>query len=67
MELQLQHQSFQYIYSRLISLRIDWSDLAVQETLESSPTPQIESSSLPCSAFFMVQLSHPLEAANFTI
>ena len=35
LELQLQHQSFQWIYG-LISFRIDWFDLlAVQETLKS--------------------------------
>ena len=32
--LELQHQSFQWIF-RLISLRIDWFDLAVQGTLKS--------------------------------
>ena len=33
-----------YEYSRLISFRIDWFDLlAVQGTLESSPTPQFKS------------------------
>ena len=31
---ELQHQSFQWIF-RLISLRIDWFDLAVQGTLKS--------------------------------
>ena len=35
LEFQLQHQSFQYIHSGLIFLRIDWSDLAVQGTLKS--------------------------------
>ena len=30
-------------YSGLISFRIDWFYLALQETLESSPTPQFES------------------------
>ena len=30
-------------YSGLISLRIDWFDLAVQGTLKSSPAPQFES------------------------
>jgi len=40
-------------YSRLISLRIDWFDLlAVQGTLFSTAI-------LQCSAFLMVQLSHP--------
>ena len=43
MELQLQHQSFQQIF-RLLSFRIDWFDLlAVQVTLNSSPTLQFES------------------------
>ena len=37
LELQLQHQSFQWIF-RLISFRIDWLDLlAVQGTLKSLP------------------------------
>ena len=48
-------------YSGLISFRMDWLDLlAVQGTLKSllqhhSSKPSI----LQCSAFFMVQLSHP--------
>ena len=48
-------------YSGLISFRMDWLDLlAVQGTLKSllqhhSPKPSV----LQCSAFFMVQLSHP--------
>ena len=47
-------------YSGLISFRIDWFDLAVQGTLKSlllhhSSKARI----LWCSAFFMVQLSHP--------
>ena len=48
-------------YSGLISFRIDWLDLlAVQRTLKS--LLQHHSSTSPvlrCSAFFMVQLSHP--------
>ena len=47
-------------YSGLISLRMDWFDLAVQETLRS--LLQLHSSKasiLQPSAFFMVQLSHP--------
>ena len=44
----------------LISFRMDWLDLlAVQGTQENSPTPQFKASILPCSGFFMVQLSHP--------
>ena len=48
-------------YSGLISFRMDWLDLlTIQGTLKSplqhhSP----KASSLRCSAFFMVQLSHP--------
>ena len=43
LELQLQHQSFQWIF-RLISFRMDRFDLlAVQGTLKSSPTPQLKS------------------------
>ena len=56
MELQLQHQSFQY--SGLISFRIDWSDLlAVQGTHKSFERHSSKGSVLWCSAFFMVQLS----------
>ena len=59
LELQLQHQSFQW-YSGLISFRIDWLDLlAVQGTLKSLLQHHCsEASILPCSAFFTVQLSH---------
>ena len=48
-------------YSGLISFRIDWLDfLAVQGTLKSLLQPYISKASvLWCSAFFMVQLSHP--------
>ena len=47
--------------SGLISFRIDWFDLlAVQGTLKSLLQHQAsEASVLQCSAFFMVQLSHP--------
>ena len=48
-------------YSGLISFRIDWFDLlAVQGTLESLlQHHSLKVSILWCSAFFMVQLSHP--------
>ena len=47
-------------YSGLISFRIDWLDpLAVQGTLKSLLQHHSSKASiLPCSAFFMVQLSH---------
>ena len=55
-------------YSGLISFMIDWFDLlAVQETQESSPTPQFKASVLRCSAFFTVQLSHPYMTTRKTI
>ena len=48
-------------YSGLISFRIDWLDLlAVQGTLKSLHQHHgSKASVLWCSAFFMVQLSHP--------
>ena len=48
-------------YSRLISFRMDWLDLfAVQGTLKSLFQHHSLKASIPwCSAFFMVQLSHP--------
>ena len=55
-----QHQSFQWIF-RMISFRIDWFDLlAVQGTLKILPQYHGSKASIfCCSAFFMVQLSHP--------
>ena len=56
-------------YPRLISFKIDWFDLlAVQGTLKSllqhrSSNPSI----LPCSAFFMVCLSHPYMTTGKTV
>ena len=56
-------------YSRLISFRMDWLDLlAVQGTLKNllqyhSPKAAI----LRCSAFFIVQLSHPYMTTGKTI
>ena len=48
-------------YSGLISLRMDWLDLlAVQGTLKSLLQHHSSKASiLRCSAFFIVQLSHP--------
>ena len=60
MEFQLQHQSFQYT-SGLISFRMDWLDLlAVQGTLKGLLHHYSSKASiLQCSAFFIVQLTHP--------
>ena len=56
-------------YSGLISLRIDWFDLlAVQGTLKSLlQNHSSKASVLWCSAFFMVQLSHPYITTGKTI
>ena len=60
LELQLQPQSFQWIF-RTDLLRIDWFDLfAVQGTLKSLLQHHSSKVSvLQCSAFFIVYLSHP--------
>ena len=43
-----------------VSFRIDWFDLlAVQVTLKSLQHHNSKASDLQCSAFLMVQLSHP--------
>ena len=56
-------------YSGLISFRIDWFDLlAIQGTLKSLfQHHNSKASILQCSAFFMVQLSHPHRTTGKTI
>ena len=56
-------------YSRLVSFRIDWFDLlTVQGTLKSLlQYHSSKASILWCSAFFMVQLSHPYMTTGKTI
>ena len=56
-------------YSGLISFKIDWFDLlAVRGTLKSLLQHySLKASILLCSAFFMVQLSHPYMATGKTI
>ena len=56
-------------YPGLISFRIDWFDLlAVQGTLKSLfQHHSSKASILQCSAFFMVQLSHPYMTTGRTI
>ena len=69
LELQLQHQSFQWI------LRVDllqdwlvWSPCYPRDSHESSPAPQLNKASVPrCSPFFMVLLSHPYLTTGNTI
>ena len=59
LELQLQYQSFQWIF-RVDFFRVDWFNLlVVQGTLKSLlQHHNLKASILQCSAFFMVQLSH---------
>ena len=68
LEFQLQHQSFQWTF-RLISFRMDWLDLlAVQGTLKSLlQHHSSKASMLQCSAFFIVQFSHPYMTTGKTI
>ena len=68
LEFQLQHQLFNE-YSWFISFRIDWFDfLTVQGTLKSLLQDHSSKASIPqCSAFFMVQLSHPYMTIGKTI
>ena len=56
-------------YSGLISFRMDWLDLlAVQGTLKSLLQQHSSKASiLRCSAFFIVQLSHPYMTTGKTI
>ena len=56
-------------YSGLISFRMDWLDLfAVQGTLKSLlQYHSSKASVLRCSAFFIVQLSHPYMTTGKTI
>ena len=68
LEFQLRHQSFQW------TLRIDLlydglvgSPCSPRDSQESSPHHSSKASILQCSAFFIVQLSHPYMTAGKTI
>jgi len=55
-------------YSGLISFRINWLDfLAVQRTLKSLQYHSSKASILQCSAFCIVQFSHPYMTSGKTI
>ena len=55
-------------YSGLIFLRIDWFDLAVQENPKSILQHHSSKASIfQCSAFFILQLSHPYMTTGKTI
>ena len=68
MELQLQHQSFQRIFrTDFLQDALVGSPCSPRDSQESSPTPQSKASVLQCSAFFIVQLSHPYMTTGKTI
>ena len=55
-------------YPQLISFRMDWLDLlAVQRTLKSLLQHHSSKASILCSAFFIIQLSHPYMTIGKTI
>ena len=54
-------------YSGLISIRIDWFDLAVQGSQESSPTPQFKSINSSVLSFLYSPTSHPKMTTGKTI
>ena len=56
-------------YSGLISFSIDWVDLLAVQGILKSFLQQHSSKApiIPCSAFFMVQLSHPQMTSGKTI
>ena len=68
LEFQLQHQSFQWIFrTDFLEDGLVGSHCSPRDSQESSPTPQFKSIILQCSAFFIVQLSHPYMTTGKTI
>ena len=67
LELQLQHQSFQWIQGWFPLGWLVGSPCCPKDSQESSPARQSESKVLRCSVFFMVQLSHPSITTGKTI
>ena len=60
LEFQLQHQSFQWIFrTDFLQRGLVGSPCSPRDSQESSPTPQFKSINSLCSAFFIVQISHP--------
>ena len=60
LELQLQHQSFQWIFrTDFLQDRLVGSPCSPRDSQESSPTPQFKSINALALSFFIVQLLHP--------
>ena len=68
LEFHLQHQSFQWtLRTDLLQNGLVGSPCSPRDSQESSPTPQFKASIVRCSAFFIVQLSHPYMTTGKTI
>ena len=68
LELQLQHQSFQWIFrADFLWDGLVGSPCSPRDSQESSPTLQLKASILGRSAFFIVQLSHPYMTSGKTV
>ena len=68
LEFQLQHQSFQWIFrTDFLSYGVVGSPWSPRVSQESSPNHSSKVSILQCSAFFIVQLSHPYMTTGKTI
>ena len=68
LEFQLQHHSFQRTpRASLLQNGLVGSPCSPRDSQESSPKAQFKTSILQCSAFFMVQLSHPYMTTGKTI
>ena len=68
LEFQLQHQSFQWTpRAVLLQNELVGSPCSPRDSQESSPTPQFKSINSWCSAFFIVQPSHPNMTTGKTI
>ena len=68
LEFHLQHQFFQWIFrTDFLSDGLVGYPCSPRDSQESSPAPQFKSIILRCSAFFIVQLSHPYMTTGKTI
>ena len=68
LELQFQHQSFQWIYrTDFLQDWLVWSLCSPRDSQESYPTPQFKRINSWALSFFMVQCSHPYLTTGKTI
>ena len=68
LELQLRHQSFQWIFrTDFLYEWLVWSPCSPSDSQESSPTPQFKSINSSVLSFFIAQLSHPHMSTGKTI